>query len=59
MSGPQTTVFLHIPKTAGQAVHTELERIVGADAVSPTRVHNQHGPQTEQLPPGTGCIRGI
>jgi hypothetical protein len=34
-------VFLHIPKTAGQTVHSELARIMGAAAVSPVRVHTQ------------------
>ena len=34
-------VFLHIPKTAGQSVHSELETFFGPDRVSPVRVHTQ------------------
>lgn len=34
-------VFLHIPKTAGQTIHNQLAQMVGADAVSPVRVHSQ------------------
>lgn len=34
-------VFLHIPKTAGQTVHFEFERVFGKDAISPIRVHTQ------------------
>ena len=38
-------VFLHIPKTAGQTVHFELERIFRKENVSPVRVHTQ-SPET-------------
>lgn len=50
-------VFLHIPKTAGQTIHNELARMVGAQAVSPVRVHTQAtaGPQ---MPPGYGLYSG-
>ena len=34
-------VFLHIPKTAGQTVHSELLRIFGPEHTSPVRVHTQ------------------
>lgn len=34
-------IFLHIPKTAGQTVHTELSRIIGSAFTSPVRVHTQ------------------
>lgn len=44
-------VFLHIPKTAGQTVHNELARAVGADAVSPIRVHTQAATAQGQFPP--------
>ena len=36
-------VFLHIPKTAGQTVHSELLRIFGPEHTSPVRVHTQAG----------------
>jgi len=51
-------VFLHIPKTAGQTIHSELTRVVGADAVSPVRVHTQAEPGTAQLPAGYGLYSG-
>lgn len=34
-------VFLHIPKTAGQSVHSELTKIYGSARTSPVRVHHQ------------------
>lgn len=37
----RTIVFLHIPKTAGQTVHSELTRVMGAAHTSPVRVHTQ------------------
>jgi len=52
-----TLVFLHIPKTAGQSVHAELARVVGAAAVSPVRVHTQAGPDA-QFPPGYALYSG-
>ena len=50
-------VFLHVPKTAGQTIHNELARMVGAAAVSPVRVHTQalKGPQ---MPPGFALYSG-
>lgn len=50
-------VFLHIPKTAGQTVHNALVRAVGADAVSPIRVHTQAAP-AGQFPPGYRLYSG-
>lgn len=57
-TGDTTVVFLHIPKTAGQTIHAELTRVVGAGAVSPVRVHTQAGPGTAQLPPGYRLYSG-
>lgn len=34
-------VFLHLPKTAGQSVHAYLERLFGAETISPARI-NRH-----------------
>ena len=51
-------VFLHIPKTAGQTIHSELSRIVGADATSPIRVHTQAATAAGQFPPGYGLYSG-
>jgi len=50
-------VFLHIPKTAGQTVHSELSRIVGADQTSPVRVHTQ-APNDGQFPAGYRLYSG-
>jgi len=52
-----TIVFLHIPKTAGQTIHQELARAVGAEAVSPVRVHTQ-APPNAQMPPGYRLYSG-
>ena len=53
-----TLVFLHVPKTAGQSVHSELVRLVGGPAqVSPVRVHTQAGPE-DQMPPGYRLYSG-
>lgn len=41
MDGMKRLVFLHIPKTAGQTVHFEFERVFGKDVISPIRVHTQ------------------
>ena len=50
--------FLHIPKTAGQAIHQELVRLVGGPGhVSPIRVHTQ-APQGPQMPPGYQLYSG-
>lgn len=58
-AGPAPTiVFLHIPKTAGQTIHFELERILGSDAVSPVRVHTEAGPGAAQMPPGYRVYSG-
>ena len=55
-------VFLHIPKTAGQTIHSELARVIGAPHVSPIRVHTQaaRGPghAAAQLPPGYRLYSG-
>ena len=51
----KTIVFLHIPKTAGQTVHSELERIVGADKTSPVRVNSQ---SDVQYPKGYSLYSG-
>ena len=37
----KNVIFLHIPKTAGQTVHFELERALGKGNVSPVRVNEQ------------------
>lgn len=50
-------VFLHIPKTAGQTVHSELSRIVGAENTSPVRVHTQ-ADADGQFPDGYGLYSG-
>lgn len=53
----RTIVFLHIPKTAGQTVHTELTRVIGAAQTSPVRVHTQAAPDG-QFPPGYRLYSG-
>jgi len=53
-----TTVFLHIPKTAGQTVHSELGRVLGEDRVSPVRVHTQASEGAGQFPPGYALYSG-
>jgi hypothetical protein len=53
-----TIVFLHIPKTAGQTIHSELARVVGQGAVSPVRVHTEAGPGAAQFPPGYRLYSG-
>ncbi|WP_430450438.1 hypothetical protein [Rhodophyticola sp.] len=53
-----TIVFLHIPKTAGQTIHSELARVVGAKAVSPVRVHTQAARGVAQMPPGYRLYSG-
>lgn len=58
MSADTTIVFLHIPKTAGQTIHSELARVVGARAVSPVRVHTEAGPGVAQMPPGYRLYSG-
>ena len=51
-------VFLHIPKTAGQSVHSELARLIPADLVSPIRVHTQANGDDAQLPAGYRLYSG-
>jgi len=51
-------VFLHIPKTAGQTVHSELARAVGAQHVSPVRVHTQALDGAPQMPAGYWLYSG-
>lgn len=61
MAGPgsdTTIVFLHIPKTAGQTIHSELVRAVGPGAVSPVRVHTEVDPGAAQFPPGYRLYSG-
>ena len=48
----RTIVFLHIPKTAGQAIHHELTRCLGKSNVSPIRLHSAVPAGTSNLPPG-------
>jgi hypothetical protein len=50
-------VFLHIPKTAGQTVHSELSRIVGERETSPIRVHTQAA-EDQQFPAGYALYSG-
>jgi hypothetical protein len=50
-------IFLHIPKTAGQTVHSELARVIGEDQTSPIRVHTQ-APDDGQFPPGYTLYSG-
>lgn len=51
-------VFLHIPKTAGQTIHTELVKLVGGQQhVSPVRVHTQAAPDG-QMPAGYRLYSG-
>jgi len=50
-------VFLHIPKTAGQSVHSELFRIYGKRRTSPIRVHHQAN-QYQQFPEGYDLYSG-
>lgn len=51
-------VFLHIPKTAGQTIHSELTRLVGPDRVSPVRVHTEAPVGAAQFPPGHDLYSG-
>lgn len=51
-------VFLHIPKTAGQTIHSELGRVVGEPQVSPIRVHTQAPGAAPQMPAGYGLYSG-
>ena len=51
-------VFLHIPKTAGQTIHSELTRLVRPDRVSPVRVHTEAATGAAQFPPGYDLYSG-
>ena len=51
-------VFLHIPKTAGQTIHNELTRAVGAGQTSPVRVHTQVSDGLAQFPEGFRLYSG-
>jgi len=51
-------VFLHIPKTAGQSVHNALAEHVGAEHVSPVRVHTQSTGDHGQFPAGYSLYSG-
>ncbi|MGH1421227.1 MAG: sulfotransferase family 2 domain-containing protein [Hyphomonas sp.] len=51
-------VFLHIPKTAGQTIHNELQRVIGARHVSPVRVHTQAAEGAAQMPAGYRLYSG-
>lgn len=51
-------VFLHIPKTAGQTIHTVLSSKLGARNISPIRVHTQAAKGQAQMPPGYGMYSG-
>lgn len=51
-------VFLHIPKTAGQTIHHELQRVVGSDHVSPIRSRAQVKAGEAQMPPGYDLYSG-
>ena len=51
-------VFLHIPKTAGQTIHSELARLAGPGRVSPVRVHTEAPAGAAQFPPGYDLYSG-
>ena len=51
-------VFLHIPKTAGQSIHTALSNFIGEKMVSPIRVHTQVGAYEAQFPAGYSLYSG-
>ncbi|MGR3710341.1 MAG: sulfotransferase family 2 domain-containing protein [Alterinioella nitratireducens] len=51
-------IFLHIPKTAGQTIHSELTRMAGPARVSPIRVHSQAPDAAGQFPPGYDVYSG-
>lgn len=59
MTGPRRPiVFLHIPKTAGQTIHTALQRAVGPENVSPIRTHTQVATAVAQMPTGYALYSG-
>ena len=41
MTNQANVIFLHIPKTAGQSVHSFLVRLFGPEAIGPARVNEQ------------------
>ncbi|MDB9716279.1 sulfotransferase family protein, partial [Amylibacter sp.] len=51
-------VFLHIPKTAGQTIHSELSRELGEQNISPVRVHTQVDTCCDQFPLGYHAYSG-
>lgn len=51
-------VFLHIPKTAGQSVHSELTRLMPDECLSPVRVHTQVKADAPQMPDGYRLYSG-
>lgn len=51
-------VFLHIPKTAGQSIHSELAQFYPVERVSPIRVHTQVKAGETQYPAGYGLYSG-
>lgn len=57
---PTSIIFLHIPKTAGQAVHRALIQLVGGAAqVSPVRTHTQASATPKaQMPVGYRLYSG-
>ena len=57
VSARKPVIFLHIPKTAGTTIISELERVCGARNRSPVRLHNQKD-CVEQLPPGYDLYAG-
>jgi hypothetical protein len=46
----RSIIPLHIPKAAGQTVHTKLDRILGDAAMSPIRLHMQIKMAADQFP---------
>lgn len=58
MTEKPTVVFLHIPKTAGQTIHSELVKAFGQTEVSPVRVHTQVPAGQSQLPAGYQLYSG-
>jgi hypothetical protein len=50
-------VFLHIPKTAGQSIVQELQRVFGSSNMSPVRTHTQ-AKNDAQLPAGYRVYAG-
>ncbi|MBL4812431.1 MAG: sulfotransferase family 2 domain-containing protein [Rhodobacteraceae bacterium] len=49
---PRPIVFLHLPKTGGQTVHHAIGAVVGAENISPVRVHWALPDDGVTFPPG-------